>query len=300
MKLTRVGRRLHRKLWTLILRAYPLLSLPATTFFLFSTARVRPEYGLTWGKAFRLALRMYRNTRKVETGTSYRAHLAMTAKLLEIPRTVDGDVIECGCFRGGSTVNLSLACELVDRQLIVYDSFEGFPPAQPGDRYGGNPGAFRADLEEVRENVRSYGRLDRCTFRKGFFGDTLPNHDRPIVLCFLDVDMQGSLWDCVVNLWPHLTDRGFMFIDEYTLLDYSALFFSERFWRERFDRPPPGLIGAGSGVALGQHYLGPLSEDNWYLSEGVAYTRKDFRGDWTFYPEEGAADATPVGAAEEG
>ena len=42
---------------------------------------------------------------------------------------MEGVVVECGCFLGGSTANLSLVCEVVGRELIVYDSFEGLPAA---------------------------------------------------------------------------------------------------------------------------------------------------------------------------
>ena len=51
----------------------------------------------------------------------------MSAKLVAIPPEVPGAVVECGCFGGGSTANLSLVCDIVDRELIVCDSFEGMP-----------------------------------------------------------------------------------------------------------------------------------------------------------------------------
>ena len=54
---------------------------------------------------------MWKTTRGVWTGTSYKAHLAMAVKLLEIPPEVEGVVVECGCYVGGSSANLSLACE---------------------------------------------------------------------------------------------------------------------------------------------------------------------------------------------
>ena len=110
---------------------------------------------------------------------------------------------------------------------------------------------------------------------------------RPVVLAFLDVDYQASLRDCVLNLWPHLTERGYLFIDEYMVLDYGALFFSEKFWGRYFERPPPGIIGIGAGVGVGEYYLGPRHELPRYQEAGsVAYTRKDFDGEWTFYPED--------------
>jgi hypothetical protein len=278
-----------RRLAARIRSMHRLLTLPLAVVFLFSNPRIHPSYRMTRRRALALAIRMYRNTRRVFTGTSYKAHLAMAAKLLEIPPDVEGVVVECGCFLGGSTANLSLACEIAGRELVVYDSFAGLPAADPRDRHAkaSAEGALRAELDQVRATVAELGAVEQCTFVKGWFRDTLPRHDQPIVLCFLDVDFEASLHDCVVNLWPHLTARGLMFIDEYVYLDYCALFFSEKYWRTYFDTTPPGLVGTGAGVALGEYYLGPFGEKPPIQSPGsVAYTRKDFRGDWTFYPEE--------------
>lgn len=270
-----------RNLWRLV-------SLPLTILFLLHSQRIHPAYRMSWRRKLWLGARMLHNARRVFTGTSYKAHLAMAVKLLEIPPEVEGDVVECGCFRGGSTANLSLVCEIVDRRLIVYDSFAGLPAPEPGDIYANETtaGAFSAGLDLVRANVARFGRIERCEFREGWFEDTLPDHDSPIVLCFLDVDYQASLRDCVINLWPHLTPRGYVFIDEYVLLDYCALFWSERFWREQFDATPPGLLGAGSGVGVGEFYLGPREEPLAIQAPAsIAYTRRDFSGSWEYFPE---------------
>jgi hypothetical protein len=268
-----------------------LIDLPFAVLYLLHDHGIHPAYRMGWRKRIRLALRMYRNTRQIASLTSYKAHLAMAVKLLEIPPEVEGVVVECGCYLGGSTANLSLACEIAGRDLIVYDSFEGLPSPDPGDKYG-NPyteGFLSADLERVRENVRRHGAIDRCTFVKGFFAETLPRHEQPVVLAFLDVDLQGSLHDCVLNLWPHVTEKGYVFIDEYVFTDYCALFYSERYWREHFDTTPPGLIGAGSGIGVGEYYLGPWGETTEAPLQdpaSVAYTRKDFSGYWDFKPGE--------------
>jgi hypothetical protein len=136
-------------------------------------------------------------------------------------------------------------------------------------------------------NVTRCGVVERCTFRKGWFADTLPDHTEPIVLAFLDVDFDASMHDCILNLWPKVVERGYVFIDEYTRLDYCALFFSERYWRTYFDTTPPGLFGSGIGVALGQYFIGPhMFHAPFEAASSVAYTRKDFSGLWTYYPEE--------------
>jgi hypothetical protein len=211
----------------------------------------------------------------------------MAVKLLEIPPDVQGAVVECGCYLGGSTANLSLICEAVGRELIVYDSFEGLPEPTGNDEYARakGTGALCGDLDMVKANVARFGRIERCTFRKGWFRDTLPGHSEPIVLAFVDVDYQASLDDCIRNLWPHLTERGYLFIDEYIYTDYCALFWSERYWRDNFNTTPPGLIGSGTGVAVGQFYLGPPTEWNRAHDPGsVAYTRKDLSGYWGYDP----------------
>ena len=284
------GRR-YQTLLSAIVALHRLVDFPFAVIYLLSDRGIHPAYRMGWWRRIRLALRMYRNTSRIESLTSYKAHLAMAVKLLEIPPEVEGVVVECGCYLGGATANLSLVCEIVGRELIVYDSFEGLPAPDPGDKYG-NPyteGLLDADLEQVNANVRRHGAIDSCTFVKGFFADTLPHHEQPVVLCFLDVDLQGSLHDCVINLWPRLTEKGYVFIDEYVFSDYCALFYSEKYWRENFDTTPPGLLGAGSGMGVGEYYLGPPSETNEVPLQNpasVAYTRKDFTGYWDYYPED--------------
>jgi O-methyltransferase len=270
-------------------KAWAALTWPATVLFLLYNPRIHPAYHLTWRRKLVLAYRMWRTTRNVTTGTSYKAHLAMATKLAEIPPDVEGVVVECGCWLGGSTANLSLICDIVGRDLIVYDSFEGLPAREGDDKYAKDEaaGMLKGEIEVVRENVRRWGAVDRCVFRKGWFKDTLPDHTEPVVLAFLDVDWQASLDDCVTHLWPRLTDQGYVFIDEFVLSDYCALFWSERYWKTRFDTTPPGLIGSGSGVGVGGYYLGPFDEWNWVQDPtSVAYTRKDFSGFWSYYTEE--------------
>lgn len=265
---------------------YHFLSFLLVARWVLNKDKIHPAYRMNWRTKFKLAWRMYRNTTKVRTGTSYKAHMAMAAKLLEIPPETEGVVVECGCWLGGSTANLSIICDIVGRDFIVYDSFAGLPVGEDHDKYASelSTGLFRGSLERVQENVRRLGVIERCQFRQGWFNETLPNHTEPIALIFLDVDYQASLHDCVVNLWPHLTDKGYLFTDEFMFIDYCALFFSERFWKQYFDAPPPGLMGVGTGVGVGQYYLGPF---DWSIDPtSIAYTRKDFYGLWDYVRED--------------
>jgi O-methyltransferase len=226
----------------------------------------------------------------------------MAMKLLEIAPDVPGSVVECGCWKGGATVNLSLICEITGRKLKVYDSFEGLPAPKSGDavaertfKNGFIPGIFCGSLEEVTDNVRRYGALDSCQFYQGWFEDTLPHHEGDIVLAFWDVDFFASLHDCLVNLWASVIDGGFIFMDEYRNIDYCAVFYSEKFWSKYFSIVPPGLIGIGTGIQVGMFYTDPY--DRWnpralQRPESVAYCVKGTRAIWEYYPDETNPSAT--------
>lgn len=243
-------------------------------------------------KRIRLGGRFFLNTLRVRSGISYKLHLAMAMKLMELPPNRTGVVVECGTWKGGLAVNLSLACRITGRRLWVFDSFQGLPPATIGDREARHyqPGDFVGTMSEVRSNLQRFGALDVCQLVPGWFEDTLQDAVKDsiggsVVLAFVDVDLEASLDTCVRALWPALTPEGSLFIDEAVNTDYCALFYSERWWDDAFDRTPPGLIGAGTGLPLGTYYVGPWSERNAHplQHQGTgAYTGPWCSGVWTY------------------
>jgi hypothetical protein len=247
-----------------------------------------------------LGYRFFRNYSKLRSGTSWRAHLVMAMKLLEIPPDVQGAVVECGCWKGGATVNLSLICRITGRKLKVYDSFEGLPPPAPGDtvaerafQHGFMPGILCGTLDEVTANVRRYGAIEVCSFHKGWFRDTLPHHEGDIVMAFWDVDFCESLHDCLLHLWPAVVDRGFVFLDEYRDVPYCSVFYSEKYWDKYFSCAPPGLVGIGTGVQVGMFYTDPtlgMGVPRIQSGESIAYCRKGDRSIWEYYPDEIASE----------
>lgn len=273
----------------LLMKAYYVLSVPVSILFILNSGRIHRSYRMSLFKKYRLGFRMFFNTLRLRTGSSYKSHLAMALKILETPPDIPGDVVECGTWKGGSAANLSLVCKITGRTLKIFDSFEGLPEGRPGDREAKHyeTGDYGGQLEEVKTNIRRRGCIDCCEFIKGWFDDTLPKLNSPVLLAFIDVDLEDSLATCVRYLWPNLVDQGYVFVDEYVGLDYCALFYSEKWWKENFDRTPPGLIGAGMGLALGDYYIGPWSERNDHPmqhSNAAAYVRKDMSGYWAYYP----------------
>ena len=272
-----------------LMKAYYVVSVPISILFILTSKSIHASYRMSLHKKLQLGFRMFFNTIRIQTGTSYKSHLAMALKILETPPGVAGDIIECGTWKGGCAANLSLVCTLVGRKLKVYDSFEGLPEGQPDDREARyyEKGDYCGTLDEVKTNVQRYGAIECCEFVKGWFKDTLPALNSPVLLAFLDVDLEESLETCVRNIWPNLVDKGYIFIDEVVGVNYCALFYSEKYWSKYFKRTPPGLIGAGTGLPLGEYYIGPWSERESHPAQHAnagAYTRKDMSGIWTYYP----------------
>ncbi len=276
-------------MYRFILRSYYVLTVPLAIFFILSSTAIHPDYGLSLFKKYCLGIRMFLNKLRVPTGTSYKSHLAMALKIFETPPDVVGCIIECGTWQGGSAVNLSLVCKLAGRKLLIYDSFEGLPKGDPDDRQGFYAaGDYCGSLEDVKKNIERFGEIEVCEFVKGWFDKTLPDLDTPVLLAFIDVDLELSLEVCVRYIWPNLVEKGYIFIDEYVGVDYCSIFWSEAYWRRYFDRTPPGLIGSGVGLPLGEYYLGPWEENKnhpLHHPNGAAYTRKDFSGHWIHFPD---------------
>ena len=139
---------------------------------------------------------------------------------------IPGDLIETGVWRGGCTVLMRAILKAhgdTMRTVWVADSFEGLPrpdaerfPADRGDTHH-EVDFLRVSEDDVRETFRRYGLLDaQVRFLKGWFRDTLP--DAPIerlAVLRLDGDMYESTIDALDALYPRLSPRGFVIVDDY-------------------------------------------------------------------------------------
>ncbi|TSD93146.1 hypothetical protein FOS14_23755 [Skermania sp. ID1734] len=145
-----------------------------------------------------------------------------------LARGIPGDFIETGVWRGGSCIfmrGILAAYGVNDRRVWVADSFEGLPPPDPS-KYPADAGdalytysQLAVSKEDVQQNFRRYGLLDdQVVFLKGFFRDTLPTAPiSQLAIVRLDGDMYESTMDGLNNLYPKLSEGGYLIVDDYAL-----------------------------------------------------------------------------------
>lgn len=219
------------------------------------------EYGIGFFTKIKLALKMRRNYGRITTGSRVIEHLLMATQIMRVPKAVEGVVVECGSFKGGSATNLSLVCELCDRQMEIFDSFAGLPEPTAvdaehllvtvGQIHTYEKGAWKGALEEVKGNITRFGDVERCNFNVGYFDESLPKfRNRKVVFAFLDVDLRTSLETCLYYLWPQLQDGCYIFTHEAPHMEIASAFFAEEWWKTNMGSKAPGLIGAGTGLGL--------------------------------------------------
>lgn len=143
-----------------------------------------------------------------------------------IERGVPGDLIETGVWRGGTSIFMRAILKahgVTDRKVWVADSFEGLPEPDP-ERYPQDAGDrhhtvkhLKASIEEVKANFSRYDLLDeQVAFLKGWFRDTLPIAPvERLAVMRLDGDMYESTMDAFLNLYPKLSEGGYVIVDDY-------------------------------------------------------------------------------------
>jgi O-methyltransferase len=212
----------------------------------------RPAGRTSMRQRFSLVLRLYAISEAVPCSHSQGEMLALIGHVLDLPSERNGCLVEAGCYKGGSAAKISLAARLLGRRLVVFDSFEGLPKHRDspvrnifGEVVRFPSGGYRGDLEEVKENIRRFGAIEVCEFRKGWFDKTLPKFREPVAVLFLDVDLAGSTRTALKYLYPRLVPQGVMFSHDGHLPPVIRVFQDDAFWREEVGCPRPFVEGLG-------------------------------------------------------
>jgi O-methyltransferase len=172
----------------------------------------------------------------------------------------EGPLVECGCYKGGSSAKLSLVAKAMGRRLWICDSFEGLPEVAGENTHfqdvRGVQRTFAAheyvgNLREVQDNIgKAGGALGSCEFVKGYFSASLPNLDLAPAFVFADVDLVSSMRDVFQHLWPRMRPGARFYMHDVNLVGLVTGSLDPEFWVSRIGRYPPVVFGAGYGCGL--------------------------------------------------
>jgi O-methyltransferase len=127
-----------------------------------------------------------------------------------------GAVLEVGCHAGHSSVWLQRIIQdhAPDRELHLFDSFEGLPAPSDTDTILGK-GELAISQAYVEKNFVEWD-LPAPAIHAGWFEDTLPAHC-PDEVCFayLDGDYHDSILTSLTHIYPRLVPGGMLLIDDY-------------------------------------------------------------------------------------
>lgn len=153
-----------------------------------------------------------------------------------VAANVEGDLVECGVWKGGSVMMMAhtlRAINSTDRRLYLYDTFEGMtaPTARDIDALSARPAGKRwprtsesnharwnyAPIAAVQSNLNTTGYpQQKVIFVKGRVEETIPSGaPAKIAILRLDTDFYASTLHELRHLYPKLSVGGVLILDDY-------------------------------------------------------------------------------------
>lgn len=168
---------------------------------------------------------------------------------------LNGDIVECGSWHGGSSAVMARAGidSGVPRISWVFDSFKGLPP--PGDKDGQFEHDFfydgwcKGETEKVRSIFRQVGvPSERLKIVPGWFQNTLPKIPiEQIAILHVDADWYDSVKLVLETLYQRVIPNGFIIIDDYYVWAGCKQAVDEFMTAQNI---PSGLLQNVGGVAV--------------------------------------------------
>jgi hypothetical protein len=170
------------------------------------------------------------------TMTSVERQAAMVSAVrFLVRRKIPGCIVECGVWRGGSSMAAALTLlqeNAADRELFLFDTFAGMTVPTEEDYTADGVRAKTqleqdvgkqkvwcvAGLEDVQRNMRSTGYpSERIHYVQGPIESTVPDRspDVPIALLRLDTDWYESTRHELIHLFPRIVEGGILIVDDY-------------------------------------------------------------------------------------
>lgn len=169
-------------------------------------------------------------------------------------RGIPGDIVECGVWKGGSSLLVALILKMrnvSDRKIYLYDTFKGMTPPTEFDvckrgnsgrkiieQYSDDIGWCYALLEDVKATFSAHNFEFEINFIEGDVVETLKEiKPETISILRLDTDWYESTATELKHLYPRLSKGGILIID-----DYGAWEGSRKATDEYFNKVPAPML----------------------------------------------------------
>ncbi|MCA0382016.1 MAG: TylF/MycF family methyltransferase [Bacteroidetes bacterium] len=179
-------------------------------------------------------MELYQQVKPYTMTSPERLYALHKAVLYTIEKNLPGDFVECGVWRGGSSMMIALTLKQLgvqNRHLYLYDTFEGMsePTEADKDLAGGDAAQLLAthdktagiwafaDLQDVQQNMQLTGYpTANIHYVQGKVEDTIPaTIPAAIALLRLDTDWYESTKHELEHLYPLLAPQGALIIDDF-------------------------------------------------------------------------------------
>lgn len=136
-------------------------------------------------------------------------------------KDIDGDIVECGSYKGGSGILMGLLLKEMDipKKIHLFDSFEGLPEPHIEKDGGYKKGQFKSNFDELQNSIINLGLQDIVTLHKGWFNQTVPDfiqkHTESIALLHIDCDLYTSTLDSFCPLYNKVPSEGIVILDDF-------------------------------------------------------------------------------------
>lgn len=171
-------------------------------------------------------------------------------QLFKLSRHIEGDVAECGVYKGASAYFLArnILEQKLNKRLCLFDSFEGLsvPDDVDGDYW--YAGALAGAIEDVKNALVPLGPLPFVEFYKGWIPDRFSEvADRHFCFVHIDVDLNQPTLDSMAFFYPRMTAGGIILLDDYGFVSCPGV--TAAIDQFLSDRPEP-IINLASGGAF--------------------------------------------------
>ena len=166
---------------------------------------------------------------------------------------LDGDVIECGVWRGGSAKLLreEILAAKADKTLHLFDSFEGMVRVDSTVDCHEVGDFADTSLDAVKRFVTGSPDTDPAQvaqFHQGWIPETFVGLD-DLRICFahIDLDLYQAILDALAFVWPRLVPRGTIVFDDYGFASCPG---ARRAADEFFADKPESIFSLNTGQAV--------------------------------------------------